>query len=307
MPSISEWEGDMGSFFYGYVTAKRVMAQPGTSKTTEAPGMTTYIDTLSALVPAEALALYAGVVAPNTTRTASVRGKAATVISDPRLLGWSCVGLLVLSAALYVIGRYSVTRMRNGWDILRVLIPPAALAAWMLVQNPGVFDVWWRGSTLSEHLIVAAFGAVALGILAKILGYQADQAQPAAGAAGGAGPAARAQAHHGQAGQAQAGQAQVGQAQAGQAQAEPEQPGHAPVAPELAGHAPGKQGAGGPAAPGADGPGAGGAAPEEAVTGDAAANGSGANGPAANGSGANGPAANGSGTGPSADGSATGE
>jgi hypothetical protein len=286
MPSISEWEGDMGSFFYGYVTAKRVMAQPGTSKTTEAPGMTTYIDTLSALVPAEALALYAGVVAPNTTRTASVRGKAATVISDPRLLGWSCVGLLVLSAALYVIGRYSVTRMRNGWDILRVLIPPAALAAWMLVQNPGVFDVWWRGSTLSEHLIVAAFGAVVLGILAKILGYQADQARPAAGAAGGGGSAGRAQAHHGQAGHAQA-----GQAPAGQAPAEPEQPGRAPAAPEPAGQAPGEQGAGGPAAAGADGPAAGGSAPEEAVTGDAAANGSGANG---------------SGTGPSADGSPTG-
>jgi hypothetical protein len=293
MPSISDWEDDMGSFFYGYVTAKRVMADPGTSKTTQAPGMTTYIDTLSALVPAEALALYAGVVAPNTTRTASVRGKAATVISDPRLLGWSCVGLLVLSAALYVIGRYSVTRMRNGWDILRVLIPPAALAAWLLVQNPGVFDVWWPGSSLSEHLIVAAFGAVVLGILAKILGYQADQAQPAAAGAGtgAGGSAGRAQAHHGQAAHPQA-----GQVQAGQAQVEPEQPGHAPAAPELAGQAPGEQGAGGASGAEAGGPDAGGSAPGEAAAGDAAANGSGANGPAANGSG----------TGPSADGPATG-
>jgi hypothetical protein len=222
-----------------------------------------------------------------------VHGKAATVISDPRLLGWSSAGLLVLSAALYVIGRYSVTRMGNRWDLLRVLIPPAALAAWLMVQNPGVFDVWWPGSSISEHLIVAAFAAVALGILAKILGYQADQAQPAAGGAGpgGGGSADQAQGDHTQAGHPQADHTQAVQAQADDSQPEPEQPGHAPAAQEPAGQARGEQGAGGPVAAEAGAPDADGSAPGEAVAGEAAANGS---------------TANGSGTGPSAGGSAIG-
>lgn len=248
----------MSSFVYGFVTAKRVVAAPGTSKTTAAPGMTTYIDTLSALVPAEALALYAGVVAPNTTRTLSAGGKAATVVSDPKLLGWSCAGLLVLSAALYIIGRYSVTKMRNKWDVLRTLIPPAAFAAWMLVQNPGVFDVWWPGSSTSVRVVIAAFAAVVLGILAKILGYQADQAQPA--------------------------HTQVDRAQPAQAPAGQEQPGGPPAGRGPGDHAPGEQGAGAPApggpatdaagGPATDGPAADGSDTDGSGTGEAGANGS---------------------------------
>lgn len=46
----------------------------------------------------------------------------------------------------------------------------------MLVQNPGVWDVWWPGSGTAEHVVIAAFAAVVLGILATALGYQADQA-----------------------------------------------------------------------------------------------------------------------------------
>lgn len=46
----------------------------------------TCLDTLAALVPAEALALYAGFVIPYTTKTAPVHGTDVTVISDPALL-----------------------------------------------------------------------------------------------------------------------------------------------------------------------------------------------------------------------------
>ena len=164
----------MSSFAYGYVTAKRVVAAPGQSQTTAAPAMTTYMDTLAALVPAEALALYAGVIAPNVTKTVSITGKTGTVISDPTLLGWSCAGLLVLSAGLYLVGRMKAKL--TPWDIPRALIPPAAFTGWMLVQNPGVFDVWWHGSSTAERVIIAAFAAILLGVLAKALGYQADQA-----------------------------------------------------------------------------------------------------------------------------------
>ncbi len=164
----------MGSFVYGYVTAKRAAASPGESQATAAPAMTTYIDTLSALVPAEALALYAGIVVPNVTSAVPVTGKTGTVISDPALLGWSCAGLLVLSAGLYIVGRMKAKR--TLWDIPRALIPLAAFAGWMLVQNPGVFDVWWHGSSMAGRVVIAAFAAIVLGVLAKALGYQADQA-----------------------------------------------------------------------------------------------------------------------------------
>jgi hypothetical protein len=167
----------MSSFVYGLVTSKRMAAPAGQSQKAAAPAMTTYVDTLAALVPAEALALYSAVVIPNATKTVSVHGKAEAIISSSGLLSWSCAGLMVLSVALYLLGRYKDAKF-TSWDILRSLIPPAALAAWMLVQNPGVFDVWWRGSAIGERVVIAAFAAVILGVLAKSLGYQADMAQP---------------------------------------------------------------------------------------------------------------------------------
>jgi hypothetical protein len=166
----------MSSFFYGLITSKRAAAPPTQSLSTTAPVMNTYIDTLAGLVPAEALALYAGVVLPNATMTASVHGKKATTISDAGLLGWSCAGLLVLSLVLYLIGRYQDADY-SLWDIPRALIPPAAFAAWMLVQRPGVFDVWWPDSGSAERNVIAAFAAVILGIAAKMLGNQADKAK----------------------------------------------------------------------------------------------------------------------------------
>lgn len=160
----------MSSFVYGNVTAQRAAAPAKKSKTAVPPGMGTYLDTLAALVPAEALALYEGVVLPNTTKTVS--GK--TVISHSTLLGWSCAGLLVLSVLLYGIGRKK--QNWSSWDVARLFIPPAALTAWMLVQSPGVWDVWWPGPHTAERLVIAAFAAVVLGIAAKALGNLEDQA-----------------------------------------------------------------------------------------------------------------------------------
>src|SRR5215471_19243898 len=148
----------MGSYVYGFVTAQRLVAPPGKSQATAAPAMTTYLDTLAALVPVEALALYAGIVVPNVTSAIPVTGKTGTVISDPALLGWSCAGLLVLSAGLYIVGRMK-EKLTLG-DIPRALIPMAAFMGWMLVQSPGVFDVWWHGSSMAGRAVMAAFAAI---------------------------------------------------------------------------------------------------------------------------------------------------
>jgi hypothetical protein len=162
----------MSSLVYGIVTAKRTAAPAGQSQATAAPGMGTYIDTLAALVPAEALALYAGVVIPYSTQAISVHGKNMTVITNTNLLQWSCAGLLALSGLLYLAGRQQVPF--NASDILRFFIPPMAFTAWMLVQNPGVWDIWWPGSSIGERTVIAAFAAVLLGVAAHLLGQQAD-------------------------------------------------------------------------------------------------------------------------------------
>ena len=152
--------------------AKRTAAPAGQSQTAAAPGMGTYLDTLAALVPAEALALYAGFVIPYTTKTTSVHGTDVTVISDPALLQWSCAGLLALSGLLYLVGRQQV--LFSPLDVLRFFISPMAFAGWMLVQNPGVWDSWWPGSSVGERTVIAAFAAVLLGVAANLLGQQAD-------------------------------------------------------------------------------------------------------------------------------------
>ena len=162
----------MSSLIYGIVTAKRAAAPAGQSQTTSGPAMGTYVDAVAALVPAEALALYAAVVIPYTTRTASVSGKNTTVISDPRLLQWSCAGLFALCGLLYLVGRQKAPFTLS--DVVRFLIPPMALAAWLLIQNFGVWDIWWPGSDLGERTVIVAFGAVLLGIVASRLGLQAD-------------------------------------------------------------------------------------------------------------------------------------
>jgi IPT/TIG domain len=162
----------MSSLVYGIVTAKRTAAPAGQSQAASAPGFGTYIDALAALVPAEALAVYAGVVIPYSTQTVSVHGRDMTVISDPSLLEWSCAGLLALSSLLYLVGRQQVPF--NLSDVPRLFIPPMAFTAWMLVQNPGVWDIWWPGSSIGERTVIAAFGAIVLGIAASLLGQQAD-------------------------------------------------------------------------------------------------------------------------------------
>jgi hypothetical protein len=87
---------------------------------------------------------------------------------------------MVLSAGLYIVGRMKEKHDLSLWDIPRALIPLTAFTAWMLVQSPGVFDVWWPGSSMAGRVIIAAFTTIVLGALAKALGYQADQAGPPA-------------------------------------------------------------------------------------------------------------------------------
>ena len=59
----------MSTLAYAAMTRKREEAQPGTSTTSHAPGLKTYVDALAALVPAEVLTAHGAVLTFTTTTT----------------------------------------------------------------------------------------------------------------------------------------------------------------------------------------------------------------------------------------------
>ena len=57
----------MSTIVYGALERKREEALPNTSSSQQPPGLTAYVDALSALVPAEVLALHAALLPLTTT------------------------------------------------------------------------------------------------------------------------------------------------------------------------------------------------------------------------------------------------
>lgn len=174
----------MSTLAYAALTSQRDDAQPGTSTSTSAPGVRTYVDALAALVPAEVLSLHALMLSVTT----QVKGN-QTTITEPDTLSWALLGLLVLS-----IGLYAVPRIVNGkwdrWDWLRLAIPPLALVGWTMLQRSTAFDaavqvlkqdhVLTNDVSDATRTVIALFLAVVLGAAATLLAYQADQKQPPA-------------------------------------------------------------------------------------------------------------------------------
>ena len=73
----------MSTLAYAALTARREEASPGTSTTSGAPGMRTFVDALAALVPAEVLSVHAAVLSFTTnTAPAQEGGGAVVTISD---------------------------------------------------------------------------------------------------------------------------------------------------------------------------------------------------------------------------------
>lgn len=162
----------MSTLAYAQLTTKRDTAQPGTSADTSAPGVKTYVDSLSALVPAEVLTLHAVIISVTTKVSGEV-----TKIEDAATLSWAFWGLIILSAVLYATPRL-LAKTWDGLDWLRVLIPPLAFVAWTMLQRATAFDATFPSLTQSPRTVAALFLAVVLGTLATSLAYMADQKQP---------------------------------------------------------------------------------------------------------------------------------
>lgn len=146
---------------------------PGASAS--AAGVTSYVDAMAALVPAEVLTLHA-LVLSQTTTTTNTDGTATTVISDAATLTWAFFGLIGLSVALYVVPRLS---KRDKFDWCRVFIPPAAFVVWTMLQRATAFDAVFPQLPAGPRTVVALFIAVVLGLIASVLAKKAGAASSA--------------------------------------------------------------------------------------------------------------------------------
>lgn len=171
----------MSTLMYGALTRKREEATPDTSTTSDAPGVRTYADALSALVPAEVLTTLA-VLTPMfiDSKTADGSDDITTTITNVAALRISFWGLLIASMLLYVIGRIvGKTKTKfEGWDLVRPLIPAAAFMGWVMLQQPEIFERAVVGWSAGVRSVVAVLGGLVLGGVAAALAYKADQNPP---------------------------------------------------------------------------------------------------------------------------------
>jgi hypothetical protein len=159
----------MSTWAYAALTTRREESPPDRTTTTAPPGVSTYIDALAALVPAEVLALHAVIISVTTKTTQSV-----TSITARGTLSWAFYGLIVLCVVLYVVPRLTGGKW-DRYDFLRAAIPPLAFVAWTMLQRPTAFDVVWPSLTEAPRTVSALFLAVLLGLLATATAYKADQ------------------------------------------------------------------------------------------------------------------------------------
>jgi hypothetical protein len=160
----------MSTLAYASLTTSREAAAPGTSITTS-PGVGTYIDAFAALVPAEVLTLHALII----SYTMQTRGHATMIIAgDEPILRFSFWGLIVLSMILYA-GPRLFARKWDGWDFLRVLIPPLAFMGWTMLQKMTAFDAVYPELGETVRTIIALFLGVVLGLAAVALAYEVDR------------------------------------------------------------------------------------------------------------------------------------
>ncbi|MGE0672123.1 MAG: hypothetical protein AB7O64_03625 [Methylibium sp.] len=179
----------MSTLAYAQLTNAREAATPGTSTSTGKPGIQTYVDAFTALVPAEVLTLHALVISVTTeipkaaaagaTAAASAASSASAAASRiipeaVETLAFSFWGLVVASAALYAAPRL----MGGHWDRfdwVRVLIAPFAFVGWTMLQRTTAFDAAFPDLQQAPRTVIALFLGATLGAITAALAQQADK------------------------------------------------------------------------------------------------------------------------------------
>jgi hypothetical protein len=164
----------MSTLVYAGLTRRRKEAPRRTSKDESPPGVKTYVDALTALVPAEVLGLHALALALFTQTRDDGRNQTVWTITERGSLQIAFFVMIAVAIILYV------TAARDVWenmDYLRVCIPPLAFVGWTMIQDNTAFDglVDWHSQL---RFFIPAAAAVALGTLAAGLARKADEDPP---------------------------------------------------------------------------------------------------------------------------------
>jgi hypothetical protein len=185
----------MSAALYGALNAQREATEEEKSKKDKSPGFGTYVDVVAALVPAEILAANALLISLMVDTTEE-SGKSVTKITEPGSMKLMFVLSIILSVGLYVLGDRTRARAAakkreedvggkeveviswGGWNYLRALIPAGAYVAWTMLQKATAFDAIAPGMNESKRVVIAVFGAIILGAIAKGLSDKADGNEP---------------------------------------------------------------------------------------------------------------------------------
>jgi hypothetical protein len=163
----------MSTLAYAALTTKRSLAMPDTSSSTQAPGVSTWVDSLASLVPAEVLAVHGALLA---VLTAPDKAGGTIIVDAPTLTG-VFYALIVVSMLLYA-GSRVMAHLWDRLDYVRILIPPLAFVGWTMLQRATAFDAAFPGVSSGLRTTIALIGAVLLGLVAAMLAYRADQSPP---------------------------------------------------------------------------------------------------------------------------------
>jgi len=161
----------MSTFAFASLTNTRERSAPGTT------GVSKYIDTVTALVPAEILALHAAVLSLTTTTQEDSAGKAVTTITDPGILKVAFFVLAAFASLVYLFGH------RGKWDkgdTLRAVVPAFAFVGWTMLQKSTAFDALAPGMSGGSRMFIALILAFFLGLVAEKMAERADESDPAA-------------------------------------------------------------------------------------------------------------------------------
>ena len=167
----------MSTLAYGALTRLRERAAPGTSASTAAPGLRSWVDVVTALIPVEVLAAQTLVIVAATERRRDVYGNVVITMTSPGAVRLTFAGLVLLSIALYVVGHLGAAGFLH-WDRadwLRMLMPPLALLLWSMAARTTAFDALVPEASDDVRSVASIVLAAILVVAVAALAYVAGQ------------------------------------------------------------------------------------------------------------------------------------
>lgn len=154
----------MSTILYAALSQHRkgLATQSQGAAATTGTGLSSYVDALAALVPAEVLTLHAVILTFTTAKKDS-----GTIIEDADTLYYSFFGCILMTLIIYAVAK------RDSWDlkfdIPRMFIPALAFVGWTMIQRTTAFDAVFPDLPLSQRTAIGIFAAALLGIVAAKL------------------------------------------------------------------------------------------------------------------------------------------